>query len=433
MWELPTKRKMNGCLDDVLLGTVAWYLTGMVMFLGFSLGFQFLVRSHNAAPPDAGFLGAFAIYDGFSYKRVVEEGYEFNPKAQSNIAFFPVYPLSARWVRAATGLSTEAALLLVSNASLLGAFILLARYLRARFPTAQRAAGNTERPAAGDTAQPAARDTAPCRLVDATLVALGLFPTGCFFRMCYTEAPFLLLIVAAMYGIQRRWPLWAVISIVGLATATRAAGVALLAPLAIHIWRSQPTKAARAWRLAFWLPLACWGLAGFMAFQYVEFGDPLACAHAHGQWRIRPALALPDKAAALATFEPLRAVYDPRSPAYWKAFDRHGTPWFSLAFANPIFLVAALALLALGVWKRWITPGETWLGALMLLIPYLSRAHEMGMGSMGRFVSVVFPIYLVLGQIATRLPFAVGTSLFAVAAFYLAVYSALFAAGYLIF
>jgi len=322
-------------------------------------------------------------------------------------------------VRAATGLPIEAALLLVSNLSLLGAFVLLACYVR--------------RPTAGNSAQPTAGNTSPCRLADYTLVAMGLFPTGCFFRMGYTEATFLLLGVAAMYGIQRRWPLPAVALIVGLATAMRAAGIALLAPLAIHIWHSYPTLAARVSRLLLWLPLACWGLAGFMTFQYVQFGDPLAFVHTQRHWRIRPALDLSDKLAALATWEPVRAVYDAASPAYWKAFDRHGTPWFSLAFANPIFLLAAVALLALGRWKRWITPAETWFGALMLLIPYLSRAHEMGMGSMGRFVAVVFPLYLVLGQILTRLPAAVAASLLAISAFYLAVYSALFAAGYLIF
>ena len=417
MPEALNDEKSRGIIDDALLGAATWYLTGMVMFLGFSFGFQFLVRSHNAAPSDAGFLGAFAIYDGLWYKRVVEDGYQFKLNGQSNIAFFPVYPLLARWVRAATGLPTEAALLLVSNVSFLAAFVLLARYVRARFPTAQPAAGNT----------------APRGLADYTLVALGLFPTGCFFRMCYTEATFLLLAVAAMYGIQRRWPLPAVALIVGLATATRAAGVALLAPLAFYIWQSQPTPAARAWRLALWLPLAGWGLAGFMAFQYAQFGDPLAFAHAHGHWRIRPALELPDKLGALATLEPVRAVYDAGSPAYWKEFDRHSTPWFSLAFANPIFFLAAVALLILGAWKRWLTAAETWLGALMLLIPYLSRAHEMGMGSTGRFVAVVFPLYIVLGQIVTRLPQAVAASLLAVSAFYLAAYSAMFAAGYLIF
>jgi len=89
MAELSSERRSNGWLDNALLGAAAWYLTGMVMFLGFSFGFQFLVRSHNAAPPQTGFLGAFAIYDGHWYKQVALEGYSYDPKRQSNLAFFP--------------------------------------------------------------------------------------------------------------------------------------------------------------------------------------------------------------------------------------------------------------------------------------------------------------------------------------------------------
>jgi len=212
-----------GRLDGALLGIAYWYLTSLVMFLGFSFGFEFVVRNSTAAPREVGYIGAFRSAGGHWYSEILEEGYGRDPRSRLRSAFFPLYPLIGRAVRATTRLPAEAALLIVSNGSMLAAFVLLARYVRLRFPGA-----------------------AP-GLVDWTLVALGLFPTGCFFRMCNTESTFLLLAISVMYGIHRRWPLPAVVFLIGAATAT---GVALLAPLAIDIWRSHQTLSARAWRLA---------------------------------------------------------------------------------------------------------------------------------------------------------------------------------------
>jgi hypothetical protein len=69
----------------------------------------------------------------------------------------------------------------------------------------------------------------------------------------------------------------------------------------------------------------------------------------------------------------------------------------------------------------------------MLLIPYVGRAYEMGMGSMGRFVAVVFPIYLVAGQLSMRAPRASRVLVLAIAGVFQAVYAALYAACYTVF
>ncbi|HVC98430.1 MAG TPA: hypothetical protein VND64_32485 [Pirellulales bacterium] len=398
----------TGLLDDFLLAAACWYLSGLVAFLGFSFGHEVVIRGSTAAARDVGWLGMFSSGSGRRYRQIAEEGYAGDGARDSRPAAFPAYPLMGRALRAATGLPIEAGLLVVSNASLLGAFVLLARYLRTR------------------------QQNAPAALPDWTLCAISVFPTGCFFRMCYAESTFLLVAIAAMYGMLRRWPLPALVLLVGLATATRATGVALLGPLAAHIWRDRQALRARAWRLALWLPLACWGLVAFVAFQYAVLGDALASAHAQSIFRVRPAVDWPRKLVDLATFEPLRVVYDPDSPAYWAATERLGVPWFSLWFANPLFFVVAVALTAVGAYKRWVTSVESMFVALMLLIPYVTRAHEMGMQGMGRFVAVAFPIYVVLGQLFSRVPIVVATGLLAIFGFFLAAYSALFAAGYLI-
>jgi hypothetical protein len=445
-----------------------WYLTGLLAALAFSFGI-YLVRPAPHARAARDLLDAFTWQDGRWYKEIATKGYEYDQADRCNVAFFPAYPLLARAVMAATGVRAEAALLIVSNVSLFAALASLAFYVRDRYPQA------------------------PPDLTDYTVLIAALCPTGCFFRLTYSESTFLLLAVLAMYAMLRRSPLWATALIVGLATATRPVGIALLAPFAIHIVRRsradeftalsgssrvkvadahQPQAPARAHeadaeqnasearprqnqfrgsraaltvaRLALYMPVACWGFGAFTAYQYVAFGDPFATAKVQKNWGT-PA-AWRDKAVALATLEPLRSVYDPKSAAFWPRSDQHGIPWFSLQFVTPVLFVAATALIALGaslslrngvggslMSVRWLSIEETSFAALLLLIPYVTRAYEMGMGSMGRFVSVVFPVYLVLGQFVVRLPGALRATLLALAGFFLAACTALYAASYLIF
>jgi hypothetical protein len=57
----------------------------------------------------------------------------------------------------------------------------------------------------------------------------------------------------------------------------------------------------------------------------------------------------------------------------------------------------------------------------------------MDMGSIGRFVSVVFPVYLVLGELLLRLPRPLRAAFLGISGFFLTTYTALYAARYAIF
>ncbi len=52
---------------------------------------------------------------------------------------------------------------------------------------------------------------------------------------------------------------------------------------------------------------------------------------------------------------------------------------------------------------------------------------------MGRFAAVVFPQYLVLGQIMSRMPAPIAAMILAISGFFLGCYAAFFAAGYRFF
>jgi hypothetical protein len=209
--------------------------------------------------------------------------------------------------------------------------------------------------------------------------------------------------------------------------------VALLAPLAIHVWHLPGSGARRAGRLALALPAATWGLAAYMIYQAAAFGDPLAFAEAQSQWRVRAEAPLAAKLWSLATLEPVWGAYVPGREAFWAELELHGSPWFSLMFANPAMFVLAAALAAWG-WRRgWLDGREAALVAGLLLVPYLTRAYEMGMASMGRFVAVAFPVYLVLGRALARLPAPVAAMALALSAVMLFVFAAMFSAGFRVF
>jgi hypothetical protein len=389
-------------------GLAYYYLTSLVVLLAVLTGATLLVRAYEAPPHQGGFAGHFAYGNGTEYAAIVREGYRFNPDFQSNIAFFPVFPLLGRALVQVTALEPEAALWIVSQVALAAAFVALWCYARLRAP--------------GESPE----------LPDFTLLALGLFPAGVFFRFAYTESVFLLFVVLAMYAMLRAWPLWIAALVVGLATATRATGVALLLPLALTAWQSGGATPRRLFRIAWAVPLGCAGLGAFMYYQYRAFGDPFAFAVAHSHWGYRPSGPWGEKLIALATLEPLWRIYDPSSPVYWAARSPRTPAVLSLTFANPLFVVGAVILTAIGWRKRWLDAKEVALVAGLLLIPYFTRNYEMGMVAGGRFVSVAFPIYLVIGHVLANIPPPLAAALLALSGFFLAIYAAQFAAGYAI-
>jgi hypothetical protein len=92
-----------------------------------------------------------------------------------------------------------------------------------------------------------------------------------------------------------------------------------------------------------------------------------------------------------------------------------------------VFLVA-VGLVVLGGVAGWLSRVEVTLAGALLLIPYLTRGHEMCMASMARFASAAVPIYLVLGQALVRTPPLLRGCLVAVSGFLLGAYAGLFAA-----
>lgn len=385
---------------------LVFFATGLVVLTGVCLGHEFLPASrqvdHFRTPRPASPEAALANWDGRWYVQIARDGYSYTPHGMSAVSFFPTFPLAGRWAAQLSGLELELALALVSNVFFFLALVTVYAHGRA-----------TQNPGAAYA-----------------VLAMALVPTGFFFRMAYSDSLFVFLAALALYGMRRGWPVLACAAVVGLATATRPVGVALVPPLVLVAWWRGGSVTRRVVRVAAAVAVGVSGLVGYAAYQHVRFGDPLAFARSQSELRFRDPPPPVEHAIALLTLEPFRAVYETDGTGYWGNFDAT-LPWsLSLQFANPLYFAATAALVGFGVWRRWVGGLEAVFVAGVLLIPYVTRGYEMGMGSHARYAAVAFPVYLVVGRILAAVPFLRGV-LIPPCVVLLAGYSALFAGMYL--
>ncbi len=390
----------------LLSALVVWYLTSCIVFVGawFGLGRTTLESAHPSSTTRVDLWSSFAAWDGEWYVGIVDNGYTYDPDAQSSVAFFPAFPKLAAVVKWITGWRAEWALLCVSQLALIGCFLTLAMYLAERFPQARS------------------------EVSDLSLLSLGLFPTTFWMRMCYTESLFLLSLVVAMLGMQRRWNPIVVALLIGFATATRSAGVALLPVFWWWLWRdrqprSLPHAIATAAAL---LPVSIWGLLAYIIYLNFRFGDPWVFIQTQVHWDERLVTGIGDKLTKLLTLEPFWAVYIPSSGCYWGRVPPTDNPLFNMKFWNPIYVLATVGLVGFGVRQRWVNTREVLLVIGLLAIPLWFQAARNCMMSQARYASVIFPAYLVLGQILSRLPVSAIAILSAMSGLMLGLYTALF-------
>ena len=195
-------------------------------------------------------------------------------------------------------------------------------------------------------------------------------------------------------------------------------------PLLLYDWRSSPSRRAFFIRATPTILIGCWGLLAYAAFLYVQFGEPLSFAQTQVHWG-KPAPSLGAKIFSLMSYEPIWRIFLHGPTAGWSVFN-----WERV---NPVYFVTSIVLVVFGVRRSWLNAYETWLALALFLIPYLTRAYEMNMASSARFSAVVFPVYLVIGEILARLPLVAATALLGIGAFFLGAFSALFVGGYPVF
>jgi hypothetical protein len=297
---------------------------------------------------------AFSRWDAWHYTRIALAGYPEGDPARA--AFFPLFPTLVRILAELFGRPDRpglfASAVVVANVCLVLATMVLIALVRLDLDAddARRAAWY-----------------------------LLVFPTSLFLSAGYSESLFLLLTMGAILAC--RTDHWLTAGLLGgLAALSRPVGVWVVLPLAIEAfleWRAGRLRPWRPmWRPAVAVVLPGVFLLGWMWFQWMRYGDPLAFLHAQDGWN--------------------REV---------------GPPWDTLiAFLNGRFSLHTgfhsltdLAFTLIGIagvilsW-RWLRPSYTAWFAVMMLVPLMTGS----LVSMPRFVLVMFPLYLVLAILGRR-------------------------------
>lgn len=331
-------------------GTLCAFLFSRALILAIG----FLSTGIILVAPDqtkTGILAPFIRWDSNWYLELARHGYEFLPGEQSNVVFFPLYPLLMH-VGSLGFMSLAHGGVLVSNVCTFAAALLIWRITRMDF---------TERAAN-------------------LAVRFFLFgPVSFFFSTVYSEGAFILFVAACLYGARtRRW--W-LAGLAGYAAAlTRSVGLLLVIPLAVEFVvqerREFSPRNPVGWIRAICVGMPAAGTLTYMGYMALKFGDPLVYRRAEVHWgrHLMPFW----ETFAQENFQALPLVY---------------IVWFCGA------LLGALLLVGVGVWLRMRA------AYIVMCIAYIVLYSSTGLlEAMPRYLSVIVPFYVVIAAWVDRRP-----------------------------
>jgi hypothetical protein len=313
-----------------------------------------------------GIISSWGRYDWLWYRQIAEHGYaQLKPDDLQPAAFFPLYPVLVRAVDVITPGGPLGGALAISAASALGMFVVLHRLVDREFGT--------------DTAR-------------RTMLYLAAFPTGFFLLTPYPLALFLLLTVAAFFGMRTgRW--WVAGALCALATATRSSGVLLAVPFCYEYLRQRDFNPRRIRLDVLAIALVPAGLLAFMAYTNYLIGNPLAPMRAQAFWH-------------RAIAPPWVGIVD---SARWAVRMPLLIGQVNLLYLGSTLLaLAALVLMVVGPWRMrrdqlafpLLCAAEV---LFMISFPASGRSgHDGGLLSASRLVLEIFPIFVLLATIGGR-------------------------------
>jgi hypothetical protein len=286
-------------------------------------------------------------WDGNWYRLIAEHGYG-PPMPEVAAAWFPVYPILVRAVEFIVR-DFQVASLLVSNGCLIAAALLLLRLLRLDYD----------------------------ELVGRRTITFLMFnPVSFYLSSAYTESTFLLVSIGALFA--ARQGKWLIAALSGAClSATRAPGLLIGAPLFAEYliqWQERGRRARTFFRPhLLLLALVPVGLAAYLVYLYMQRGDLFLPMHAQASgW---------EKILTL----PWQTFLWPRS------FPASHIPLYQAIVGSALVLTGAGFFLRLR---------PTYLVyAVVSILFYLAWGSLEGLP---RYVSILFPLHLVLALLSSR-------------------------------
>jgi hypothetical protein len=309
-------------------------------------------------------------WDAGWYVDIANRGYEYQIHQAGSVAFFPLFPMLMRslgWL----GLNVAAAGILISNLCFLAGLWILYRFVREEF----------RRPQLPELAT--------------ALMAFG--PAALWCSIGYTESLFFLLTVAFCRALWSKRPGWGAVWGV-LAGLTRSNAITLALPALVLVW----PLIRMAWRARRIGRLILLGSAAFSPWVgYCLYAGYLQIAF--GDWRANQLASIAGWGAAVS-FDPallLTKLPGKGLKLFWASDAFHEYIAWSWFVA---LVVTVFALIAL-----WEARAPRWYIAFLAgFWGFFAFAYQYSepLASMGRFTSVVFPLYVAGALFAERRPWA---------------------------
>ena len=348
---------------------LAVFAASRLLFLGAgSLAAVYLPQADPAGEPlePSGFLNYWAHWDGAWYSEISTEGY--GARAPASTAFFPLYPMLVRF-GATLGGGPAAWGVGISLLATLFALYFVYRIAETLYDV---------------------------RAARAATLVLAFFPTAFFMNAVYTEALFLAFTAGSVWAACVRRDLLFAGLLGALAAATRNLGILLLIPLFLEWMRHRREFGARG---ILGLALVPLGLAGYAAFLWARFGDPLVFVRQQGEYWGRE-LANPISTARDAWRTAREGAWYLLDPA---ALFVSADPTPALDASNTLNLVFLVFFLAVAVVAIFVLPPRLSMYSFVLvLLPVLTPSSSFPLMSQPRFVLGAFPMFLVLGYLLSR-------------------------------
>ncbi|PSR29460.1 MAG: hypothetical protein C7B47_01725 [Sulfobacillus thermosulfidooxidans] len=219
-----------------------------------------------------------------------------------------------------------------------------------------------------------------------TVLVLAFFPTAFYANAVYSEPLFMALAIGSLYFARtRRYFIAGPLAMA--ATLVSMYGLLLSAPFLLLLWKQEHHRIKPLWH-TLWAPL---GLAIYMVFLLIRFGDPLVFEHAQSNWGRH--------------FEWIGGTLWVATIKAWKvlgqALNIHqlfATGMPSLDASNFYNWLFAIFLIAMFVLSLKYLPSYLWLYELLAIaVPFSYPATGNPLMSLPRLVMEAFPVFIALG------------------------------------
>ena len=367
---------------------------------------QYYMEKGEAFKPLRTIQDALFVWDGLVYHDIATRGYSFDGDTcrEHNIVFWPAFPLLARGVAAATGMSARDSGFLVVRLSFLAASLLLFQYVSARRG-----------------------------VVAGLFVLLGLsFSAGSFaFHAYYSESTMLLFLALALHFHERErfWLLGLSAFVLGTTRVTVVPFCLLFCGLLLlRAIRGAEKPVTERVKLALAAALCVGGVAVHLLYFHLSFGNPLELIPAikYCAWsKMHEPMSLFE----LVSFAPLWShVVAAVERPYFFVLDYKTTNllWTLLALSASIYAV---------VRRRRDVAALGFVGYFLLTFYANGKAEYLE--SSYRYYTPMFTIYLMFFDLyeylrarwSTLLVDGLFLTLFAINVMYMVLYASLFASG----